>query len=67
MPKSPAEAAGLKVGDLILGVDGKAVKDPRELQRIIAEIDIGKSVEVSILREKEKHTVKVQIGEMPAS
>jgi Do/DeqQ family serine protease len=67
MPKSPAEAAGLKVGDLILGVDGKVIKDPRELQRIIAEIDIGKSVEVSILREKEKRTVKVQIGEMPAS
>jgi serine protease Do len=55
------------VGDLILGVDGKVIKDPRELQRIIAEIDIGKSVEVSILREKEKRTVKVQIGEMPAS
>ncbi len=67
MPKSPAEAAGLKTGDLILSVDGKAVKDPRGLQRIIAETDIGKSIEITILREKEKRTLKVQVGEMPAS
>jgi Do/DeqQ family serine protease len=67
MPKSPAEAAGVKVGDLILSVDGKPIKDPRELQRIIAEVDIGKSVELNILREKEKRVLKAQIGEMPAS
>jgi Do/DeqQ family serine protease len=67
MPKSPAEAAGLKTGDLILTVDGKPVKDPRQLQRIVAEAEIGKSIEVTILREKQKRTLRVQIGEMPAS
>jgi serine protease Do len=67
MPKSPAEAAGLKTGDLILSVDGKPVKDPRELQRIIAETEIGKSIELTILRDKAKRTLKVQVGEMPAS
>ncbi len=67
MPRSPAEAAGLKTGDLILSVDGKSVKDPRQLQRIIAETEIGKSIELTILREKEKRTLKVQVGEMPAS
>jgi serine protease Do len=67
MPKSPAEAAGLKTGDLVQSVDGKSVKEPRQLQRIIAETDIGKTVEISILRGKEQRTVKVQIREMPAS
>jgi len=67
MSMSHAETAGLKVGDLILSVDGKAVKDPRELQRIIAEVDIGKSVELNVLRQKEKRVLKAQIGEMPAS
>jgi serine protease Do len=67
MPKSPAEAAGLKTGDLILNVDGKPVKDPRELQRIIAETEIGKSLDLTILRDNSKKTVKVQVGEMPAS
>lgn len=67
MPKSPAEAAGLKVGDLILSVEGRPIKDPRDLQRIIAETDIGKPVALSILREKQKRDLTVQIGEMPAS
>jgi Do/DeqQ family serine protease len=67
MPKSPAEAAGLKTGDLILSVDGKPLKDPRELQRIIAETEIGTSIELTILRDRAKRTLKVQVGEMPAS
>lgn len=67
MPKSPAESAGIKVGDLILSIDGKPIKDPRGLQRIIGDTDIGKTLELTILREKEKRVVKVQIGEMPAS
>ena len=48
-------------------MNGKAIKDPRELQRVIADVDIGKSVEVNILRQKEKLVLKAQIGEMPAS
>jgi len=67
MPKSPAEAAGVRVGDLILSMDGKPIKDARQLQRVIAEADIGKTLEVIILREKEKRRLKVQVGEMPAS
>ena len=67
MPKSPAEAAGLKAGDLLLSIDGKSIKDPRELTRVIADADIGKTLELTVLREKEKRTVKVQVGEMPAS
>jgi serine protease Do len=67
MPKSPAEAAGLKTGDMILSVDGKPVKDPRQLQRVIAEAEIGKTLELTILRQKEKRTLRVQVGEMPSS
>jgi serine protease Do len=67
MPGSPAETAGLKAGDLVQSVDGKSIKETRQLQRVIAETDIGKTVEISILRGKEQRTLKVQVREMPAS
>jgi Do/DeqQ family serine protease len=67
MPKSPAEAAGLKVGDLILSLDGKPLKDARQMQRLVAEAEIGKTIEVVVLRDKTKRALKIQVGEMPAS
>jgi len=67
MPKSPAEAAGLKIGDVILSVDGKPIKEARQLQRLIGEAEIGRTIEVVVLREKTKHALRIQIGEMPAS
>jgi serine protease Do/serine protease DegQ len=67
MPKSPAEAAGLKIGDVILSVDGKLIKDARQLQRLIGEAEIGRTIDVVVLREKTRRTLKIQIGELPAS
>jgi serine protease Do len=67
VPKSPAETAGLKVGDLILSVDGKTMKDPRQLQQVIAEADVGKSLDIIIFRDNARRTLKVPVGEMPAS
>jgi serine protease Do/serine protease DegQ len=67
MPKSPAETAGIKVGDLILSLDGKPLKDTRQMQRLVAEAEIGKTIEVVVLRDKTKRTLKLQVGEMPAS
>ncbi len=67
MPKSPAEAAGLKIGDVILSVDGKLIKDARQLQRLIGEAEIGRTIDVVVLREKTRRTLKIQIGELPTS
>ncbi len=67
MPKSPAEAAGLKIGDVILSVDGKLIKDARQLQRLIGEAEIGRTIDVVVLREKTRRTLKIQVGELPTS
>jgi serine protease Do len=67
MPRSPAETAGVRVGDLILSLNGTPIKDARQLQRIVADAEIGKALEVSLQREKQRLTVKIVIGEMPAS
>ena len=56
---TPADKAGLKVGDLILKVGGVDVPSDRALFRIIAETEIGEAVDLEILRKKRKKTVSV--------
>ena len=66
MEKSPAEKAGLKNGDVIVQFNKKVIKNPSELQQIVARTSPGEIVPVKIIREKKKKTLKIKIGEMPA-
>jgi S1-C subfamily serine protease len=48
---SPATAAGLRPEDLIVAVDGRAVTDVGELQRLMVGDRIGTDVELDVIRE----------------
>ena len=63
-PDSPAEAAEFKPGDVILTFDGKEVTEMRDLPRIVAGTEIGKEVEVVLLRKGEIQTKRVIIDEL---
>lgn len=62
---SPAEAAGLQAGDIIVDVKGKGIKDSRALQTVIAGQSPGSKVSLKVVREKKSRTLEVTIGEMP--
>jgi serine protease Do len=62
---SPALAAGLKSGDVILKVDGKDIADARDLAKRVAQSKPGASVPVSIIRDGKAMDVAVKIGVMP--
>ncbi len=47
---SPAQASGLKRGDLVLAVDGTPLGDAQSLQRLMFEDAIGARMEVTVLR-----------------
>ena len=66
-PKSPAEKAGLKSGDLILDFNGKKVTDSRHLKLEVARTHPGESVPVKILRDGETKTLDVTMKELPGS
>jgi len=50
VPSSPAAAAGLREGDLILDVDGQPVGDASDLQRLMVGETIGKPLPLRVLR-----------------
>ncbi|MBM3236631.1 DegQ family serine endoprotease [Candidatus Poribacteria bacterium] len=61
---SPAEKAGFKSGDVIVEFDRKPVKNSGQLRITVASTDIGKPVDVKIIREGREKTVSVKIGKL---
>ncbi len=64
---SPAEKAGLKPGDIVIGVDGRQVEDNNDLSRYIASKAPGSTVQLRIVREGEERTIAVTLGTFPDS
>jgi serine protease Do len=61
-PGEPAEAGGLKAGDIILSFDGKPIGVLNDLPRVVASTPPGKSVEVVVTRDNKKKTLTVKVG-----
>lgn len=62
---SPAERAGLKSGNVIVGMDGETIDDPQDLARIVAQRPAGSEVKLSLWRDGEKQSVIATTGKMP--
>jgi Do/DeqQ family serine protease len=63
---SPAEAAGLKPGDVVRTYNGRPVADPVALLGRLADTDIGAEVQLGIVRAGKPLTLRARIGEAPA-
>ncbi len=58
----PADRAGIKAKDIIVAVNGKAVKATRDLTRMIADIEVGDTAGVTVLRNGRKKEIRVTIA-----
>ena len=62
--KGPAKPAGIEPGDVVVKFDGKDVKDPKDLSRVVADTAVGKEVDVVIIRKGAEETRKVTLGRL---
>ncbi|THF62251.1 DegQ family serine endoprotease [Pseudothauera rhizosphaerae] len=63
-PGSPAEKAGIRAGDVVLGVDGAEVADSADLPRIIGDKRPGTKVRLRLWRDGKTRDVTAVLGEM---
>ncbi len=63
---SPAEAAGLMKGDIILTFDGEKATDIKKLVGMVRDSDPGDTVEVTVLRENSEMMLMATLGEREA-
>jgi len=64
-PSSPAAAAELHQNDVILTFDGVTVEDYNHLHRLAAETEVGRTVKLGIVRDKQSRTVDLKVSEAP--
>jgi serine protease Do len=62
----PAHRGGIRRGDVIVGFNGREVKNSRELSRWVVDTPIRSTVAIEILREGQKRSLQVTIDEPPA-
>ena len=63
---SPAEKAGLKVGDIIIEIDGVKIKNSQDVVHEVLKKQVGQKVKMDLIREGKKVEILVTTGEMPS-
>jgi len=62
---SPAEKAGLKVGDVVIEIDGVKIKNSQDVVREVLKKKVGQKVNFVVLREGQRVEISVTTAQMP--
>jgi S1-C subfamily serine protease len=67
VPASPAEAAGIRGGDIVVEVDGRPVESPRDVQRILVSSAVDRFVVLRVIRGSQLRTLTAIPEELKAA
>jgi cytosine/adenosine deaminase-related metal-dependent hydrolase len=62
---SPADAAGLKLGDTIISVSNEKTSDPWRVQALLWQSPLGRTVPIVIMRDDKREILNVKLSELP--
>ena len=65
LPDSPAAAAGVRSGDVIVRAAGQPMQEYRDLTRLIAGTRAGTKVNLEVIRDGKSRNIDVTVGKMP--
>jgi len=65
-PGKPADKAGIRNGDVVIEVNGKSIRNNRELIDTISYLPIGSDVKVTVLRDGKRMTLNARTEERPS-
>ena len=61
----PADKAGIKHGDVVVEINGKAIRNNRELIDTISYLPVGSDVKITVIREGKRQTLTARTAERP--
>ncbi len=65
-PLGPAKKSGIKRGDLVVKINGRAIDSPGSLRNIVASSGSGGQIRIEYYRGKKLISTSVQLGELPS-
>ncbi len=66
-PDAPADNAGIRAGDIVTKVDGKAVTQDQTLSFLVANVKPGVTIPIELYREGKRRTVQATVGKRPSA
>jgi serine protease Do len=60
-PEGPADKAGVKVGDMVLSVNGRAMRNARQLEALIYRSQMKEKITLQVMRGKDELTIQVPV------
>jgi serine protease Do len=65
-PGGPADEAGLKIGDIVISMQGRPVQDIHHFAVNLYTFQIGQKMDIEVLRGKDRLKLQVKVAEAPA-
>ena len=62
---TPADKAGIKLGDILVAVEGKPVTDSSTMLNLVAALNPGKQATLKVVRAQQQTDVKIVVGRRP--